>query len=141
MKPLNRYSAVALLTLVAGLASAAYDVRMVGIVFDDGADTAELSDSITGDESVMYRFRAKDGQRLRVVLRPGNDNTHFILYAPGKWPGEVRHDSERGDGYEFDGRIDRDGFHAVTVFQEPDASRAGRRASYELVITLEDRAE
>lgn len=137
----SRLIVAALLAMFTALASAAYDVRMVGIVFDPGSDTAELADQITGDESVMYRFRPREGQILQVSLRPENDHTQFIVYAPGKWPGDVLHDSERSGSRDYRGRVDKDGFHAVSVFQDQAAIAEGRTSRYELVIRLTDAAD
>ena len=133
-----RTIAAALLMTTAALAFAAFDVRMVGIVFDSGSDSAEVTDAITGDEAVMYRFRPKMGQRIEVSLESDSDDAEFTVYAPGKWPGEVLHDSATDGSREFEGRIDRDGFHAVTVYQNQEAVSAGRTARYELEISLTD---
>lgn len=138
MKPLARYALAGLLTTFTAIAFAAYDIRMVGLVFDDGAPTAELADQITGDEAVMYRFRPRQGQLIEVSLKSDSDDAEFTLYAPGKWPGEIMHDSATDGDYDFRGRIDKDGFHAITVYQDQDAVRAGRSARYELNIKLSD---
>lgn len=126
---------------IAMFAGAAYDVRMVGIVFDPGADSADITDTITGDESVMYRFRPKEGQTLRVRLDADNDHTDFIVYAPGKWPGLVLHDTEESGRFEYEGRVGQTGFHAVSVFQGEDAVAEGRTSGYELVIEVTGEAD
>ena len=101
------------------------NVRMVGLVFDRGHDTAEIADELSGDESVMYRFRPKVGQFIHVSLRPNNQHTEFKLYAPGKWPGEEMHDSKASGSREFKGRVEKDGFHAILVSREQGASGEG----------------
>ncbi len=135
----TRLAALAL-SVIATHAVALDNVRMVGVVFDHGHDTAEITDEITGDESVMYRFRPKVGQIIHVSLRPNNQRTEFKLYAPGKWPGEELHDSKSSGSREFKGRVTKDGFHAILVSQDQGASKEGETASYDLVITLKEKA-
>ncbi len=80
MKHFARIATVAVFALFAASAFAK-DTRVVGLVFDKGAETATIPDEIKGDEPVMYRFRAKRGQSLAVALKPLNRNTDFILCA------------------------------------------------------------
>ena len=108
-----RAAVFATLSVYAVLAVGAYDVRMVGVVFDPGSDQLKTTDKITADESVMYRFRPKEEQLLRVRLKPDNDHTNFIVYAPGKWPGKVLHDSESSKVMEYEGTVTQTGAHAV----------------------------
>lgn len=136
MRTVIRNALTVLPAVVAATALAAYNVRMVGVVFDAGADTFESSDKLTADESVMYRFRPKEGQNLHVRLSPDNDHTDFIVYAPGKWPGEVLHDSEATGIYEYSGTVNRTGPHAVSVFQSQDAIADNLTGRYELLIEL-----
>lgn len=135
---LNRIAIAVLFAAFAAQAHAAEDIRMVGVAFHKGADTADIADRLTGKESVMYRFRAKNGQLLQVSLLPKDRQTDFILYAPGKWPGRVLHDSTTGGTREFKARVDSDGVHAVKVFQRAGASPQGQAAEFELVIKLTD---
>lgn len=138
MMKVFRFMLAAGLAVSAAAALAAYDVRMFGVVFDDSAETFETSDKITADESVMYRLRPKEGQNLRVRLTPDNNHTDFIVYAPGKWPGEVLHDSETTGTYEYSGRVNKTGPHAVSVFQSQQAIAEGMTAEYELLIEVKD---
>ena len=123
-----------------GCATTTDNTRMVGLVFDPGADTAEITDEITGSESVMYRFKGKPGQDLRISLRPNNQRTEFVLYAPGKWPGEEMYNSKAGGSREYRGQLYRDGMHAIQVFQAGNASSGGQISKYDLVITLRNAA-
>ena len=116
-----------------GCATTTDNTRMVGLVFDPGADTAEITDEITGSESVMYRFKGRPGQDLKVSLRPNNRHTEFLLYAPGEWPGEEMYNSKAGGSREYRGELYRDGMHAIQVYQP---GNAGQTSKYDLVITL-----
>ena len=129
-----KLAATLLLTLLMyGCATTTSDTRMVGLVFDPGAETAEITDEIAGSESVMYRFKGKPGQDLRVSLRPNNQRTEFVLYAPGKWPGEEMYRSKTGGSREYQGELHKEGMHAVQVFQTGSADQT---SNYDLVITL-----
>ena len=136
MKLFSRAAVFATLSLYAVLALGAYDVRMVGVVFDAGSDQLKTTDKITGDESVMYRFRPKEGQVLRVRLKPDNDHTSFIVYAPGKWPGKVLHDSDSSGVMEYEGTITQTGAHAVSVFQSQRAVAEGLTSGFEVLIEV-----
>jgi len=124
-----------------GCATTANDTRMVGLVFDPGADTAEITDQITGSESVMYRFQAKHGESIHVSLRPDNQHTEFVLYAPGNWPGEKMYESKAGGSREYRGKLYRDGMHAIQVFQTGDASLGRLTSKYDLVMTKRNNAD
>ncbi len=136
MKLLARAAVVISLSAFAALALSAYDVRMVGVVFDPGAEQIEVTETITGDESVMYRFRPKEGQTLHVRLEADNDHTDFIVYAPGKWPGKVLHDSDADGTMEYRGKVNRTGPHAVSVFQSQRALEAGLTSRFKLLLEV-----
>ena len=141
MKLFSRAAVFAALSVSAVLALAAYNVRMVGVVFDPGSDQLKVTEKITGDESVMYRFRPKEGQILRVRLDPENDHTDFIVYAPGKWPGKVLHDSDASGTMEYEGTVTQTGPHAVSVFQSQRAVTDGLTSEFELLIEVSGSAE
>lgn len=112
------------------------DTRVVGVVFDKGADTVKIPDETKRDAPVMYRVRAKKGQTLTIILSPENQNADFVLYAPGKWPGVVRHDSGAAGNRHYSGQIDSDGVYAIVVSPSPEGRDQGEPAKYELTITL-----
>ena len=122
-----------MIVIIYGCATTTDNTRMVGLVFDPGADTAEITDEISGAETVMYRFKGAPGQDLRVSLRPNNQHTEFLLYAPGKWPGDEMYNSHAGGNREYRGELYRDGMHAIQVYQ---TGGAGQVSKFDLVITL-----
>ncbi len=138
MKYLARSAAIALFALFAASAFAR-DTRVVGVVFDKGAETAQITDEIKGDEPVMYRFRAKKGQFLSVTLNPKNQNADFILYGPGKWPGTVMHDSAASGSRQFDWKAQSDGSHAVLVSRSANRDTS-EPAKFDLTINLKKSA-
>ena len=120
---------------LSGCATSGDDIRMVGVVFDPGADTIEITDEITGPGSVMYRFEGEPGEMLQVSLRPDDQRTEFVLYAPGRWPGEEMYDSRTGGSRDFRGELYRDGMHAIQVIQTGGAADEARTSRFDLVIT------
>ncbi len=110
--------------------------RVVGVVFDPGQDTINITDETKSEAPVMYRMRASHGQSLTVTLIPENQDADFALYAPGKWPGTLIHDSGAGDGLQFKGQIEQEGAHAVVVVPSTRGGTQLDSAKYELVITL-----
>jgi len=140
MKRFAKLAGIALLAL-AGVSAQAGDprlppdTRMVGVVFHKGADTAHVVDEIKGDQPVMYRFKPAKGQALTVELRPKDQNTEFVLFAPGKWPGTELHDSAAKGSRQYSGKVDRDGMHAVLVSRAAGADKAAP-ARYDLTITM-----
>jgi hypothetical protein len=89
----------------------------------------------------MYRVRAKEGQTLTVILSPENQNADFVLYAPGKWPGVVRHDSGAAGNRQYSGKIDSDGVYAIVVSPSPKGLDQKVTAKCELTITLKSAAK
>jgi len=145
MKPFVKLAGLVLLFLIS--VSSAYsgdprlppDTHMVGVVFHKGADTAHVVDEIKGGQPVMYRFKPGKGQSLVVELRPKDENTEFVLFAPGKWPGAELHDSAAKGSRQYSGQVDRDGMHAVLVPRRAGADLAASER-YDLVITIKGAA-
>lgn len=133
-------TAAAVLFALFTMTGFAKDIRMVGVAFERGAETAQITDEIKSDEPVMYRFRAATGQFLAVVLSPKNQNTDLILYAPGKWPGTELHDSAAGGKLQYAERVDRDGVHAVLVSRSVGRG-PGEPAGFDLTIELKNAAK
>jgi hypothetical protein len=133
---LSLAAAAGLMSSAAGTALGS-DERKTVVVFDRGAETAEITDRITGREYVVYQFMARNGQFLTVSPRPDNRNTGFNVYIPGRGPGdEALYNSETGGGPEYYGQLYTDGTHSVSVFQNRNAARQGKVSNYDLVITL-----
>jgi len=117
------------------------DTRVVGVGFEPGTDTTSITDETRSDAPVMYRFSAKKGHILTVVLKPENQNADFVLYAPGKWPGEVRHDSATVGNRQFTGDIERAGVYAVVVSPSPREGDKGAPVKFDLTISLKHAAK
>lgn len=132
------------LVLAAGLAlaaagsAAAQDVRTVRVHFDRGATSKVITDRITGYESVDYKLGAREGQFLKVSLRPDNQSAGFNVYVPGRGPGdEALYVSDTG-GPEYSGQLYVSGDHTVSVFLNRAAARRGEVANYDIVFEITD---
>jgi hypothetical protein len=133
-------TAVATLLALFDVTALARDIRMVGVAFERGAETAQITDEVKADEPVMYRFRAATGQDFAFVLSPKNRNVDLILYAPGKWPGTELHNSAAAGRLQYAGQVGRDGVHAVLVSRSAGRA-AGEPAGFDLTITLKKAAQ
>lgn len=122
--------------LAAGTALAS-DARTEHVKFPHGSTNTSISDRIQGNEYVVYKLRAKNGQFLKVSLEPDNQNTDFNIYIPGRGPGdEALYNSEMGGKREYYGQLYKDGEHSISVFQNRNAARKGRVSNYHLFIEI-----
>lgn len=133
------------LVLAAGLAlaaagsAAAQDARTVRVHFDRGATSKVISDRITGYESVEYKLGAREGQYLKVSLRPDNQSAGFNVYIPGRGPGdEALYNSDTGGGLEYYGQLYVTGDHTISVFLNRNAARQNQLATYDIVFEITD---
>jgi hypothetical protein len=124
--------------LAAGYALAG-DARTERVKFAHGSSSASISDQIEGEEYVVYKLRAKNGQFLRVNLSADNENTDFNIYIPGRGPGdEALYNSATGGKREYYGQLYKNGEHSISVFQNRNAARKGRVSNYDLFVEITD---
>ncbi len=137
---MNVFKLLMLFTATAWLAAGpaqAGDARTEHVKFAHGSTSASISDQIQGDEYLVYKLRAKNGQFLRVRLTADNQNTDFNLYIPGRGPGdEALYNSEMGGKREYYGQLYKDGEHSISVFQNRNAARKGRVSRYDLFVEI-----
>ncbi len=128
----------ALTTLLASGMVSAQDERRETVRFPGDSTVAEISDRISGYESVLYEVYAREGQTLEVSLRPDNRSANFNIYVPGRGFGdEALYVSETG-GHEYQGDLWITGPHTIAVFLSRNAARRGETANYDLVVSLEE---
>lgn len=131
-----------LLTVTAALAwgltlkSHGQDARTEQVNFEPGRDNAVITGRITGEEYVLYKLNARDGQFLSVSLRPDNQSTDFNIYIPGRGPGDEALYASGMGGREYSGQLYKSGDHTVSVFLNRNAARRGDVANYDIVFRI-----
>ena len=137
MKNIPKILVLGALALALPGAAMADEIRTVRVQFERGTSGATITDQITGYESVNYVLGAREGQFLRVSLRPDNRSAGYNIYVPGKGPGdEALYHSDTGGGYEYYGQLYLTGDHAVSVFLNRNAARDGQTANYDIVFEI-----
>ncbi len=110
---------------------------MVRVEFKPGASGAEIKGSITGDEYVLYKLNARDGQFLSVSLRTDSPSADFNIYIPGRGPGdEALFASAMAPAKAYVGQLYKTGDHTVSVFLNRNAARKGATAKYEVAFKI-----
>jgi|GEM_PF-1612489 len=139
----NAFSAFTLAALCAAALStplaAGEEMTVRPVKFAPGATGTTLSASITGRESILFTFHAREGQFLDAFLRPDNQSAGYNIYIPGRGPGdEALFNSETGGGYQYVGQLYKTGQHSISVFLNRAAASRGETASFDLTISLTD---
>lgn len=114
MKTLRASFVVAIL-LAFGFQSAGTAVAQTEIVrvqFARGTTGAVYTGRLGSSEAVRYVLGANAEQFLTVSLRPDNQLTYFILYAPD---GSIMYESSQA-GPEYYGQLWQSGDHVIEVF-------------------------
>ncbi|MEZ5386999.1 MAG: hypothetical protein R3F13_15940 [Prosthecobacter sp.] len=126
-------TAIALVALSSALAK---ESKVVRVEFKPGASSAEVKGRITGEESVIYKLNARDGQFLSVSLRPDNASANYNIYIPGRGPGDEALFVSAVGGHEYVGQLYKTGDHSVSVFLVRAAARRGETANYDIVFKI-----
>jgi len=116
--------------------ASAQDTRTRRVKFAAGQTEAVITDKITGQESVVYKLNARDGQFLQVSLRPDNQSADFNIYIPGRNPGDEALFTSATGGREYVGQLYKTGDHSVSVFLNRAAARRGETANYDIVFSI-----
>lgn len=138
--PIPCFAAVALPLLGAVHDAAAQETRTERVQFKPGKSQAVISGKIVGRESVVYKLNAKDGQFLKVSLRPDNQSADYNIYIPGRGPGDEALFASATGGREYLGQLYKTGDHSISVFLNRAAARRGETANYDLVVDITDSA-
>lgn len=76
------------LACASALPASADETRTEVVKFEAGKSSAVISGKVTGRDSVVYKLNARDGQFLKVSLRPDKESADFNVYIPGRKPGD-----------------------------------------------------
>jgi hypothetical protein len=127
--------------MAAILPASADETRTKVVKFERGKSSAVITDKITGRESVVYKLNAREGQFLKVSLRPNNRFTDFNIYIPGRGPGdEALFASAMSDKREYLGQLYKTGDHSIAVLLNRAAARRGETSKFDLVVSITDKA-
>ncbi|MCB1276749.1 hypothetical protein [Prosthecobacter sp.] len=126
-------TAVALMSFASGFAK---EPKVVRVEFKPGASSAEVTGRITGDEFMLYKLNARDGQFLSVSLRPDNQAADYNIYIPGRGPGDEALFTSATGGREYVGQLYKTGDHSVSVFLNRNAARKGETANFDIVFKI-----
>ena len=127
-------AALAGLCLSAALvASAPAAAAVHDLQFARGANSAEVSGSITGRDDNRYRVRAKEGQTIKITLKPKRPTTYFNVNPPGS-DQSIFVGSNEGNVYE--GRLPASGVYEIVVYQMGGAASDNKQSGYQLRVAI-----
>ena len=84
MKSSCQQIAMMLIVCTSITAVRAQDIRSEVVIFEPGASSAIVEDSIRGAEIVDYRLYARQGQYANISMATSNTANYFNLMAPGE---------------------------------------------------------
>jgi hypothetical protein len=120
--------------LVAALTVGAADIRTETVQFKKGTDSAAISASIKGYETVDHLVGARAGQRMVVSLATQHGATYFNVMAPGET--EVAMFNASLNGNRFEGELRASGNYTIRVYMMRSAARRNEGARYTLTVGI-----
>lgn len=127
------FTGIALMSFASAFAK---EPKVVRVEFKPGANSTEITGRITGDEYMLYKLNARDGQFLSVSLRPDNQSADYNIYIPGRGPGDEALFTSATGGREYVGQLYKTGDHSVSVFLNRNAARKGETANFDIVFKI-----
>lgn len=126
------------LALSAGNVSLAADgIETRPLQFAKGASSATVKGSISGDQTIDYKLRAKAGQTMKVSLKSGNPGLAFNVLPPGSKDVAIEGAIQL---QEWSGTLPADGEYTVRTFLDRAGARRGEKASYTLTVAIDGTA-
>lgn len=138
MKYLASLTSFALAT--SAIATAADKVQTERIHFAAGKSSATVTGHVTGGDTMLYKFNAKEGQFLKVSMVPDRESADFNIYIPGRGPGDEALFTSATGGREYSGQLHKTGDHTLSVFLNRAAARRGQKAGFKLHVSITDQA-
>lgn len=130
---LGRSGALALgLILLTGGGVLAAD-RTETVKFAAGASSKTIKGSIKGDDGVVYRLGAGQGQVMQVLFSPSNKSCYFNVTPPG---GDMAMFIGSSSGNEFSANLPATGNYAVQVYLMRNAARRNETCSYSITFEI-----
>lgn len=136
-----------LLVLVLLFAGAGAEAQQNGqrnyrIVFPPGTTATVAADQIAGQDTVLYRLSAREGQRMTVALNAQGAQVYFNVYAPGRRPGDTALAVSSQPGRlvprvnRFEADLPRSGDYLIWVYLDRAAARRGDGAGYSMSVSV-----
>jgi hypothetical protein len=121
-------------TFAAAFASAvaATSIETRPIHFAKGASSATVKGTITGEQTIDYKLRARAGQTMSVKLATGHGANYFNVLPPGSNDVAIFVGSTSGNGWS--GALPSDGEYTVRVYLMRSAARRNESARYTLTV-------
>ncbi len=133
-----------LLLLAALLSSspvlAADETKTTRIQFPKGKTQTTVTGKITGNESIVYKLNAKDGQFLKVTMETDKESADFNIYIPGRGPGDEALFASAQASRSYTGQLYKTGDHSISVFLNRNAARRGVTANFKLHVSVTAKA-
>ena len=132
------------IVLAGGSVAQVLESRAYGMRFAPGQSAMNLSNAITGAETVVYRVNARSGQIMNAVLTGLGSSVYFVVYGPGQFPGGRSITSSDKIGplvksrNTFEARLSANCDYRIEVRQSSSAAGRGERASFSLSISVTD---
>ncbi len=104
--------------------------RTERVQFRSGTTGTVVTGKLGSEQGVRYVLNAREGQYLKVSLRPDNKNTYYIIYLPN---GNILYESSQA-GNEYYGQLYLTGDHVVEVFYKGDVNTFG---NYDIAFTID----
>ncbi|HCN75896.1 MAG TPA: hypothetical protein DIT13_01730 [Verrucomicrobiales bacterium] len=127
----------ALLLTASVLQTTAAEPKVVRVEFKPGATSAAIKGSITGEEFILYKLNARDGQYLSVSLQASTPSADFNIYIPGRGPGDdALFASAMAPEKKYSGQLYKTGDHSISVFLNRNAARKGVTAKFDILFKI-----
>lgn len=108
------------------------------VQFKPETDSTTIRGTVKGDDFVVYKLNARDGQFLTVSMTTDNESSDFNIYIPGRGPGDeaLFASAQSSAGRQYTGQLYKTGDHSISVFLNRNAARSGQKANYSLSIRV-----
>lgn len=107
------------------------------IQFAPGESRAVVEGKITGNQDVLYKLHAKEGQFLTVQIHP-EGAADFNIFIPDRGPGDEALFVSTAGGNKYVGQLYKTGNHSILVYMNRAAARRGETVEYKLSVRVSD---
>lgn len=135
-----RFITITTFSAALSFAAIAGETHTHRIGFAAGKSSATITGKVSGRDTVLYKLNARDGQFLKVSMKPDNESADFNIYIPGRGPGDEALFISATGGRDYTGQLYKNGDHSITVFLNRAAGRRGETASFTLNVSVTDKA-